>query len=253
MIHLEQYGAGARPYVALHGWGGSHLTFAPLAPFVPQDARLYAADLPGYGRSPRPGTPSADEVAATLTSALDRVPGSELTLIGNCSGAIFALLVAALAGGRVARLVLIDPFAFVPWYFKVFINPTYGRYAYYSTFANPLGRWLTNTSLRSKRTASSDLTGSFREIDHEVSLAYLEMLDALGGVTRFSSIRTPTDIAYGERTFGAVKQSLDDWRRVLPHARLWRIDGAGHLPIEEAPELVASLVFDAPRASGRAA
>lgn len=243
-MHLERYGTGSRTYAALHGWGGGHRTFAPLAAYVPDGASLYAADLPGYGRTPRAAVSSAAEIAQIVAATLARLPGPPLTLVGNCSGAILALLAAAVPSSPVTRLVLIDPFAFVPWYFRVFLNPTYGRYAYYSTFANPLGRWITNASLRGRRAASSHLTGSFRQIDHEVSLHYLAMLDGVGSIARFASVRVPTEIAYGERTFGAVKQSLAGWSNVLPHARVWRIPGAGHLPIEEAPARVASVVFD---------
>jgi pimeloyl-ACP methyl ester carboxylesterase len=244
MIHLERYGFGDRMYVALHGWGGSNLTFAPFAPYIPDSASLYAADLPGYGRSPRPPvTPTAEDVAAVVAREIARLPARGVTLVGNCSGAIFALLAASQQGAHVARLVLIDPFAFVPWYFRIFTNPAIGRYAYYSTFANPIGRWLTNASLRANRAADTHLTASFRRIDHEVSLQYLAMLAAIGDITRFRSIDLPVDIVYGERTFGAVRQSLDEWQVVLPHARLWKIEGAGHLPIEEAPGRVAAIVF----------
>ena len=252
MMHLQRYGSGARVYAALHGWGGSHRTFAPLAAHVPAGASLYAADLPGYGHTPRAAVSSAAEIAQMVTATLDRLPGPPLTLVGNCSGAIFALLAASLPSSPVTRLVLIDPFAFVPWYFRVFLNPTYGRYAYYSTFANPIGRWVTNASLRGRRAASSDLTGSFRQIDHEVSLQYLQMLEAVGSIACFAGVRVPTEIVYGERTFGAVKESLAGWREVLPHARVWQIHGAGHLPIEEAPARIASIVFNDGSPPGRA-
>jgi pimeloyl-ACP methyl ester carboxylesterase len=252
MIHLERYGFGGRMYVALHGWGGSNQTFAPLAPYIPDFASLYAADLPGYGRSPRPAvTPTADDIAAAVAREIERLAAREITLVGNCSGAIFALLAASRQGSRVRRLVLIDPFAFVPWYFRVFIHPAFGRCAYYSTFANPAGRWLTNASLRRKRASGTNLTASFRQVDHDVSLQYLAMLDALGDISRFRTVDLPVDIVYGERTFGAVRQSLTGWQEVMPQARLWQVDGAGHLPIEEAPRRIASIVFGT-AVSGRA-
>jgi pimeloyl-ACP methyl ester carboxylesterase len=253
MMHFERSGNGDRVFVALHGWGGNHLTYAPLAPHLPEGASMFAADLPGYGRSPRVGARTAEELGASISAEIDRLGPRRFTLVGNCSGAILACLAASALGGRPERLVLVDPFAFVPWYFKVFLHPAIGRYAYYSTFANPLGRWLTNTSLKNKRAASTHLTDSFREVDPEVSLAYLSMLDGLGSIERFGSIPVPVDILYGERTFGAVKVSLDEWRRVLPQARCWEIRGAGHLPIEDAPAEVASIVFDARRVSGTAA
>lgn len=253
MMHFERTGSGERIFVALHGWGGSHLTYAPLARYVPRGVSLFAADLPGYGRSPRSDARTAEALGAAVGTAIEGVTASRFTLVGNCSGAILACLAAPALGSRVERLVLIDPFAFVPWYFKVFIHPAIGRCAYYSTFANPVGRWLTNASLKKKRGASTHLTDSFRDVDHEVSLAYLAMLDALGSIERFGSIAAPLDILYGARTFAAVKTSLEDWRRVLPQARCWEIRGAGHLPIDDAPEEVASIVFDAGRVPGQVA
>ncbi len=250
VMHFERSGDGERVFVALHGWGGSYLTYAPLAPYLPSTATMFAADLPGYGRTPRSQSRTAEELGADISAAIERLGGGRFTLVGNCSGAIFACLAASILGPRVERLVLVDPFAFVPWYFKVFIHPAIGRYAYYSTFANPLGRWLTNVSLKKKRAASTHLTDSFREVDPEVSLAYLSMLDALGSIERFASITAPVDILFGERTFAAVRDSLVDWRRVLPHARCWEIRGAGHLPIDDAPAEVASIVFDARRLPG---
>jgi pimeloyl-ACP methyl ester carboxylesterase len=253
MMHFERSGAGERVFVALHGWGGNYLTYAPLAPFLPTGASMFAADLPGYGRSPRSAARTADELASEIVTAIEHLGVPRLTLVGNCSGAILACLAAATLGPRIERVVLVDPFAIVPSYFKVFIHPAIGRYAYYSTFANPMGRWVTNASLKNRRASNTHLTDSFREVDPEVSLAYLSMLDALGSIDRFASISVPVDILYGERTFGAVKASLADWRRVLPQARTWEVARAGHLPIEDAPADVASIVFEARRLSGTAA
>lgn len=250
-MHVERYGAGPDVYVGLHGWGGNHLTFAPLVPFMPASASLYSTDLPGYGRSPRPHTWSAGVVGEEIAALMRHVGDGPVTLVGNCSGAIFALVATALEPHRVRRLVLIDPFAFLPWYFKVFVHPRIGHIAYHSTFANPVGRWLTNASLRNRRAAETDMTGSFRELDHDVSLRYLEMLDAIDGIARFSTISAPVDIAYGERTFAAVKQSVDQWRGLWPHARCWRLDGAGHLPIEEAAGPLAAIVFGSAAHEGR--
>ena len=251
MIHIEQYGTGSPAYAAVHGWGGSHATFAPLAPYLPRDTSLLAVDLPGYGLSPGPVPASAPAVAAVVLQAVHARSVDPVTLIGNCSGAIIALLAASTPAARVSRVVLIDPFAFVPWYFRVFVARPWGRFAYASTFANPMGRWLTNASLRARRTTATDLTQSFRDIDHEASLQHLRLLAALGSIERFRHVTVPVDIIHGARTFSAVRQSLALWRDVLPQAKVWRIDGAGHLPIEEAPERVASIVFECQTASGR--
>jgi pimeloyl-ACP methyl ester carboxylesterase len=249
-MYVERYGAGARElYFGLHGWSGDHRTFAPLAPHLPEGASLYSADLPGCGQSPAPQSLNAEWVAGEIAEAIGNVldaarPRAQVTLVGNCSGAILGLLAAERIKERVSRLVLVDPFAYWPWYFRVFVSRSIGRHAYRSTFANPLGRWLTNQSLRSRRTAATDLTHSFGRIDHDVAQRYLALLAGVGGVERFESLRgLPVDIVYGERTFGAVKKSVRVWQSVWPGARAHVLEGAGHLPILEATEQLARIVF----------
>jgi pimeloyl-ACP methyl ester carboxylesterase len=240
MIHSERYGSGTDVYVGIHGWGGSHRTFTPLAPYVPPSASLLAIDLPGYGRSSWQPVQSAAGIAEQVDAFVAALPGPRVTLVGNCSGAILSLLTRTAA---VSRLVLVDPFAFLPWYFKVFVHPTFGPMAYHSAFANPAGRWLTNLSLKNRRTADTDLTGSFRNVDHAVSLRYLELLAAVDGIEQFRRIDGPIDIAYGARTFQAVKQSVVQWQALWPHARTYSLQSAGHLPIAEAPADLARIIF----------
>jgi pimeloyl-ACP methyl ester carboxylesterase len=249
MMHGERFGSGPDVYVGVHGWGGSHATFLPLVPHLPESAMLHAVDLPGYGRSRWRAVDSASGIAQEIAAFIESLDTPRVTLIGNCSGAILGLLTNELVPSRIARFVLIDPFAFLPWYFKVFVNPTYGRIAYHSTFANPLGRWATNLSLKKNRTAESDLTRSFENVDHEVSLRYLTLLDAVASIERFRPVAVPIDIAYGARTFGAVRQSVAMWRALWPQAQAHVIVGAGHLPIEEAPAAVARIAFAPPEGS----
>ena len=242
-MHVERYGTGPDVFLGLHGWSGDHRTFGPLASRMPASASLYSADLPGYGKSQRPRNWSLDLVLAEITEVIRTIGNSGITLIGNCSGANLALLAATRMRGEIARLVLIDTFAYLPWYFKIFTTPSYGRYAYNSAFANPLGRWLANRSLKAHRTDSTDLTRSFVSVDHEVTYNYLLLLSRIDGVEQFRDLAMAIDIVYGERTFGAVKQSASQWKTLWPQARVWELKGAGHLPIEEAPDQLCSVIF----------
>ena len=246
-MYVKRYGTGEREfYFGLHGWSGDHRTFAPLAAHLPARASLYSADLPGCGQSPAPQSLTLDAVTGEIVAAVLAAvpPRAAVTLIGNCSGAILGLSAAARLGERVGRLVLIDPFAYWPWYFRVFVAQSFGRHAYRATFANPLGRWLTNQSLRGRRTTDTDLTQSFGHIDHDVAQRYLALLAEVEGVERFASLRgVPIDIVYGERTFAAVKKSVPLWRSVWPQARARMLCGAGHLPILEATAQLAGIIF----------
>ena len=242
-MFVERHGRGPEAHFALHGWGGDRRTFAPLAPYVPETASLYAADLPGCGDSSAPREWTVGAVVEEIVGAVRELEAESATLVGNCGGAVFALLAAQASGKRVKRIVMIDPFAYLPRYFKLFNAGELGRRAYDATFANPLGRWLTNQSLRGRRAGAADLTASFAEVDHEAARRYLALYDEIGGVEIFRGLRVPVEVAYGERTFGAVKRSLALWRDVLPQARVSELKGAGHQPFAEAPAQVSEVIF----------
>lgn len=244
-MYVERYGKGAEAFFALHGWGGDRRTFAPLAAHVPTHASLYSADLPGCGLSPAPREWSVAAVVDSVVEAVSDEGLGRVTLVGNCGGAVFALLAAQRMGMVVQRIVMIDPFAYLPRYFRLFVSEGFGRRAYNATFANPLGRWVTNQSLKSRRSGGADLTASFRAVDHEASRRYLALFAEAGGVEQFRNLRLPVDIAHGEKTFGAVKRSVAMWLDVLPHARVRRLAGAGHLPLEEATDELCDIIFGA--------
>lgn len=242
------YGVGdvARTYFGVHGWSGTHETFVPLTANLPPDSTFVSVDLPGHGRSGWSGRLDLDLLAGMLADEMSKVETPNFTLVGNCSGALLAL--AALEAEpdliqRVERLVLIDPFAYAPWYFRIFVTPPIGRYAYYSTFANPLGRWLANQSLRGHRQDETDLTHSFQNLDHSVSYRYLEILTGISSIDRWKGITIDTDLVYGERTFGAIRKSVIMWQDIWPHARVHELKAAGHLPILEATDELSRILF----------
>lgn len=245
-MHVERYGTGRKAYFGLHGWAGGHQTFEPLLPYLPPDCSLYAADMPGYSPTPAPPEWNLDAVSKPIAEAASSLDCDSLTIIGNCGGGLFAMEAIKWHGLSPDRIVLIDAFAYVPWYFAVFTWGTFGRMAYLSTFANPLGRWLTNQSLSAKRAEKSTLTGSFAQLDHGVVYEHLCLMCALTDVEHLRGITCPLDLAYGERSFGAIKRSVVMWKDVLPQIRAFELTGAGHLPIQEATGQLARLIFDPP-------
>jgi pimeloyl-ACP methyl ester carboxylesterase len=172
----------------------------------------------------------------------------DLVLVGSCSGAILTAFVARELRemGRpevAARLVMIDPFAYCPWYFRFFLVPVFGPLMYATAFANPVGRWITNLFLQDKRAGDTNLTESFAAVDHHVVWKYLKMLFECGRPGQFRGLHLPVDILYGEKTFSAVRRSVQEWKEALPQARVKELKGVGHLPISEGTDEVAKVVF----------
>ena len=176
----------------------------------------------------------------------------DLVLVGSCSGAILTAFVARELRemGRpevTARLVMIDPFAYCPWYFQLFLLPLLGYIIYATVFANPIGRGITNFFLQNKRAGDTDLTESFAGVDHRVTWKYLKMLFKCGRPAQFRGMGLPVDILYGEKTFSSVRRSVQEWKEALPQAKVKELSGVGHLPIAEGTGEVAKVVFKVAR------
>ena len=242
-MHIDRYGDGNRIFFGVHGWAGNAHTFRRLYTHMPSDCSFFAPDLPGYGRSPRPESLTVPAVAEALAEGIRGTGFENITLIGNCGGSQFALEAALLCGERIGRVVLIDPFADLPWYFGVFLKGDFGRRAYYTTFANPIGRWITNGALSRKRSRENNLTEAFYRVDHATVHEYLSLLATCRPQTRYKEVKARVDIVYGERTFKAVHAGLDTWRAVYPHAGFFELASAGHEPIKEATEALAEVLF----------
>lgn len=242
-MYVERIGMGERAFLALHGWAGSRRDFTALADNLTDDVSLYCVDMPGFGDSPPPRVWFIEELVGELRAALGRIEAEKVTLLGNCSGAVFGLALVKSQPHRFERIVLIDAFAFFPKYFSIFLKGGFGKMAYLSTFANPVGRTITNVGLKSKRNDKTDLSKSFKQVDHAVALETLRLLKEVSSHREFAGIDLPCDIVIGDKTFRAIRRSVGMWQENWPDAALHEVVGAGHMTLTEEPERVAEIVF----------
>ena len=243
-MYLERHGEGEKIYLGLHGWGADRRVFAPLLPLLPPQAAMYLADLPGISLSPAPREWSIEAVVGEISEALPAIANPRATIVGHCGGAVFGLLAAIKNAASIERIVMIDPFSYLPRYFKIFLQPAIGKRAYNATFANSFGRWVTNQALRGKRQSEADLTEVFRLTNHETSRNYLRLFAEAEKIAIPEIPGVKVDLVYGEKTFGAVKKSVAALKSSLPQARIWKLENAAHLPLEEAPEELCKIIFE---------
>ncbi len=241
-MFAAEYGSGQNVVVGIHGWGGDHSTFLPLVPWLPSDWKIVAPDLPGYGQSPLDGTVCIEHIAASLARLIESQP-EKVVIVGSCSGAILALEAAMQVPSKVMRIVALDLFAYMPWYFRFFALEPIGAIAYQRTFGSATGRAIVNALLRSRRTDQTNLMASFSDKDAATTRGYLKALARLPGPHRYSSLNCPVTLVWGERTFHAVRRSVTIWQRYLRITQSCCIAGAGHLLLDEAPDKVAPLIF----------
>ena len=243
-MFVKEYGSGERQFLCFHGWGGDHREFAPLAKRAPSDVCLMSVDLPGYGLSSKPDEWSMSTITHEAAAVLRDRDMLSCTLIGFCSGIGPALMLAALEPDRINRVVMIDPFAFVPWYFRLFLSGEFGRRAYATTFQTPVGRKITDWILKRFQTSDADFTGAFIDLDHDVTLRYLQMLNRVDIRKEFHGLQMDIDLFYGENTFEAVRRSVEIYKRLLPQIRVETLRGVGHLPMIRGARQLAAAIFE---------
>jgi pimeloyl-ACP methyl ester carboxylesterase len=113
-VHYSESGAGA-PVVFLHGYLMGAGLWAPVVRLLEGEFRCLVPELP-FGAHPAPMRPGADLTPAGLgrlvADFLDALDLSDVTLVGNDSGAAVAQVVAARHAGRLGGLVLATGDAF---------------------------------------------------------------------------------------------------------------------------------------------
>lgn len=98
------------PVVALHGLGGTKISFLPTTAALADRFRTIAVDLPGFGDSVKPiGAPyDPPYFARAVVALLDALDLDRVHLVGNSMGGRVALEVGLRHPERVRRLVLLS-------------------------------------------------------------------------------------------------------------------------------------------------
>jgi len=109
-VYVADFGGDGPVMLLVHGLGGAHLNWMAVAPQLAARHRVFALDLPGFGRSPLAGRRST--IAANvdlLTRAITRLSRGPIVLMGNSMGGLLSIGVAARHPSLIDALVLVDP------------------------------------------------------------------------------------------------------------------------------------------------
>lgn len=110
-VGLATYGAvDGRPVLALHGAPASRIMF-DVADGAAKDLglTLYCPDRPGYGLTPKDGSPSLATRADDLVLLADALSLDRFSLLGVSGGAPYAVALAERLGDRITGLGLVSP------------------------------------------------------------------------------------------------------------------------------------------------
>ena len=107
-LYSHDFGGEGDTIVAVHGLGGAHLNWMPVAPGLTRTGHLIAPDLPGFGYTPPRRSYSISSHAQAVVELLESI-GAPVVLMGNSLGALVTIQIAASRPDLVDRLVLVAP------------------------------------------------------------------------------------------------------------------------------------------------
>ena len=93
----------------LHGWGGEAASFQPVFEWLAQSHKVYALDLPGFGKSQMPPTAwDTSDYAQLVTAFLEKFCIPKVHLIGHSFGGRISTILSAEHPEKVDKLILVD-------------------------------------------------------------------------------------------------------------------------------------------------
>lgn len=238
-------GEGA-PLLLLHGFDSSFLEFRRLAPLLAPHHQLLIPDLYGFGFSPRPagGDYAPSGVLRHLEALLERLQTDSsrpVGLIGASMGGAVAVELARRQPWRIERLLLLAPAGLD------------GRPRPLPPLLDGLGvRLLSLPAVRRGlcRSAFADPEGSIGPAELEIASLHLQTpgwADSLRRFARsggFSGCGDPLPPQPLVALWGAQDRILRPPQKraaqALLQERLREVEGCGHLPHLDRPDLVAA-------------
>ena len=246
---------GGEPYVLLHGIGSRAEVWAPVMDALAERFAVVAVDLPGFGRSPaQVQRPTIERQTDAFADWL-RDEGLEgCHVAGNSMGGAIALELARRRAVRSA--VAIAPAGFWTGKERRWCQDSLARAkaqigmlrpALRAIVANPVGRTAFGWQVLGRPWAvpaqelvdTADAVLGAEAFDEALALFddyTFHDAEQLDGV--------PVMVVWGSRDrLLLARRQAARARRVLPNARHEWLDGAGHLPMWDAPDAVASLLI----------
>lgn len=253
-IRYWHAGESGTPVLLVHGFGASVEWWERNTTALSARHRVYAPDLPGFGRSERLAERlSLPMAAGFLWRFLDTVGVPRAHVVGNSLGGMVAMQFAGQFPEAVDRLVLVSPAGFacqVHWVFRLLSIPLLGRW-----LTRPNRRKLEMFHRRLIHGDSSWLTADWLDRVHALDTlpgAPQMLRDVarisvnLGGIKtsilkplhrELPHVTAPTLIVWGSRDRLVPPTQAEIGRRLLPDAHVHIFPGCGHCPqMERAAE-----------------
>ncbi|MGZ4206680.1 MAG: alpha/beta fold hydrolase [Actinomycetota bacterium] len=259
-IYLREYGDGS-PVVLLHGFPQTGRCWEQVAGALAAEHRVLVPDLPGYGRSARPPSYDARALGSTMAAFMEAAGAPRAAVVGHDWGGAVAFRLALDHPNRVDRLCVINsPFRKMDlrrgWHMLLFNLPVLPEILF--TLAGDRAVDFALRAASANKTAFTpaalaEYHEAYRTLERKRSaFAYYRtvtrqtLLRALPGRPKPAGTRraidVPTLVIWGARDPVLPPALADAIARDIPHARVEKIEDAGHFVPEERPARVSELL-----------
>ncbi|MEV7435961.1 alpha/beta fold hydrolase [Streptomyces griseoviridis] len=257
-VSYARVGRG-EPLLLLHGIGHHRQAWDPVVDILATEREVISVDLPGFGASPALPDGLGYDLAATTGVVGALCEALELErphAVGNSLGGLIALEL-----GREKRVRSVT--AFSP---AGFWSASERRYAFGVLLTMrhiarrlplPLVERLSRTAAGRTALTSTVYARPGRRSPEAVVAETLALAGATGfddtlragGSVRFTDDvpGLPVTIAWGTRDVLLPRRQGVRAKRIIPRARLVRLPGCGHCPMNDDPALVARVILDGSR------
>ncbi len=248
------------PVVLIHGNGDEADTWRHILPALATTHRVIAPDLPGFGRSMPQDSGDLRVLAAGVFELIDSLELKRVALVGSSLGGAVASMVAIALQERTSSLTIIGgPVPGLPGAqpeinpgLQAMLEPGVGE-AYYTGlrgqgqdaayaslqpyYANLAGLSASDQSFLRERVWARVWSDTQRTA---FFAALRSMFNPSQAASRLKQI--PVQLIWGNHDQIVPITVAHSILAALPHAQLEVIPGAGHLPHQEKPEAVLSVL-----------
>ncbi|AXK33779.1 alpha/beta fold hydrolase [Streptomyces armeniacus] len=259
-LAYERRGSG-EPVVLLHGIGHHWQAWEPVLTLLAASHEVIALDLPGMGASPGlpPGLSYDREgIRPALTAALSALGLERPHVVGNSLGGLLALDLGL--HGRAASVTAFSPAGFWTEPERIYASSVLrGMHAAASGMPEGLVARLARSAAGRTALTSTIYAHPGRRSPEAVVAETAALRDAEGFAATLAASRrpdtlftsdvpdVPVTIGWGDRDRLLLRRQGVRAKKTIPGARLVRLRGCGHVPMNDNPALVARVVLDTAR------
>ncbi|MGW8376832.1 alpha/beta fold hydrolase [Streptomyces sp. ODS28] len=261
-VVYERRGDG-EPVVLLHGIGHHWQAWEPVLNVLSASHDVIAPDLPGFGVSPPlPDGLSyeIDSVVPALAAAFEALGVRRPHVVGNSLGGLLALELGL--HGHARSVTALSPAGFwVDWERRWAYGVLLGMRAGAKSLPEPAVRLLARSAAGRAALTSSIYARPGRRSPEAVVAETRALREATGFAPTLAAGRRPdalfdgdlahipVTVAWGDRDMLLLKRQGIRAKKLLPHARLVRLRGCGHVPMNDDPATVARVIGDTVRSA----